>query len=257
MGTVAVPVVASIGTSHPWNIAGAGLDARVAAEYGIAHAMALAAVSAQDAQGVRGVYPVAFGALQAQLESLPAGIAAFRVGALVSAENVRIVAAFLRDRAAHTAVVVDPVISATLGGELRSGEGLEASLRDELLTLPVIVTPNIDETAVLLGSRPQNADDLAACGERFVQRGARAALMKGGHLDGEPVDVIVTASDCVMMSGERYAGSMRGSGCTLAAALACELAQGENIIAAAEAARDYVREKIAAGIVRGGLQVAF
>lgn len=257
MGTVTAPLVASIGTSHPWNIAGVGLDARVCAEYGVAHAMVLSAVSAQDAGGVRGVYPLAPDALRAQLESLPHGVSAFCVGALVSAENVRVAAAFLRDRAAHAAVVVDPVMAATLGGDLRSDERLEETLRDELLTLPVIVTPNVDETAALLGSRPANADDLAACGERFVQRGARAAFMKGGHLQGEPVDVFVTKDECVVMSGQRYAGSMRGSGCTLAAALACELAQGNGATAAAEAARDYVREKIASGIMRGGLQVAF
>jgi hydroxymethylpyrimidine/phosphomethylpyrimidine kinase len=257
MGTLSAPLVASIGTSHPWNIAGVGLDARVAAEFGVAHAMVLAAVSAQDEQGVRGVYPVEPQALKAQLESLPSVVAAFRIGALVNAGNVRLVAEFLRSRASNAAVVVDPVLSATLGGELRSGAGLEDALRAELLALPVIVTPNVDETEALLGSRPQNAGDLAACGERFVRLGARAALMKGGHLSGEAVDVIVTARDRIVMSGERYAGSMRGSGCTLAAALACELAQGKNLVAAAAAARDYVREKIAAGTVRNGLQVAF
>lgn len=257
MAGIAKPLVVSIGTTHPWNIAGAGLDARVAAEYGVAHAMAIAAVSAQDAVGVRALYPLPAEILTAQLEALPAEIGAFRAGALVTAENVRAAAAFLKSRAAGVPVVVDPVLAATLGGELRAGEGVLGALRAELLSLPVIVTPNLDETQALLGVRPESAADLAACGERFVGAGARAALMKGGHLAGEPVDVLVTATECVVMNGERYAGAMRGGGCTLAAALACELAKGANIVDAAAHAREYVRAKIAAGIVRGGLQVAF
>lgn len=250
-------IVASIGTTHPWNIAGVGLDARVAAEYGLPHVMAIAAVSAQDETGVHAVHVIPPQALEAQLACLPDDVAAFRVGSLVSTESLRIVAAYLRERASRVPVVVDPVMAATLGGDLQADATLTAALRDELLALPVIVTPNTGEAERLLGMRVRDEAEQRAAGEQFVRRGARAALVKGGHLAGEPADVLVTSADTLVLHGERLSGSMRGSGCTLAAALACELARGADLQAAAKSAREYVRAKIAAQTMRGGLQVAF
>lgn len=254
---MSAPLVASIGTTHPWNIAGVGLDARVASEYGLPHVMAVAAVSAQDETGVHGVHAIPPQALQAQLDCLPDEVAAFRIGALVSTQSVRVVAAYLRERAGRVPVVVDPVMAATLGGELRADDSLAEALRDELLSLPVIVTPNAGEAAHLLGMNVCGESDLRAAGERFVERGACAALVKGGHLEGEPVDVLVTGENSIVLRGERLPGSMRGTGCTLAAALACELARGTDLATAAKAARAYVRAKIAARTMLGGLQVAF
>jgi len=254
---VSAPLVVSVGTTHPWNIAGVGLDARVAAEYGLAHAVAIAAVSAQDDRGLHALHVIPGDALRAQLESLPNDAATYRIGALVSSENVRVVAAFLRERAARAAVVVDPVIAVTLGGELRSDDDLFSTLRDELLTLPVIVTPNIEEAAQLVGVDVRSLNAMRSAAQTLVSRGARAALIKGGHLDGQPFDVLASSRGVQTFSGERLAGAMRGSGCTLAAALACELALGRDLPDAAAAARAFVREKIAARTMRGGLQVAF
>lgn len=250
------PIVASIGTTHPWNVAGVGLDARVVAEYGLTHVMAIAAVSAQDAGGLHALHVIPADALFAQLECLPEA-AAYRIGALVSSANVRVVAEFLRERAQRIPVVVDPVIAVTLGGELRAGEGLLQTLREHLLSLPVIVTPNLGEAAQILGAGVESVGDMRSAATTLVARGARAALVKGGHLKGEPVDVLASAQGEKVYAGERITGSMRGSGCTLAAALACELAPGKELFAAAESARAYVRAKIAAHTMREGLQVAF
>ena len=252
-----LPVVASIGTTHPWNIAGVGLDARVCAEYGVFHAVAVVAVSAQDASGLRGVHVVPSEMVRAQLESLPGGVSAYRVGALVSSETVRTVAAFLRERAGSVPVVVDPVLCASLGGRLQTDGGLLAALRDELLTLPVIVTPNAPEAAELLGMPVDTQDAQRAAARAFVARGAAAALVKGGHLAGDPADVLADRDGVRLFSGSRLTGSMRGSGCTLAAALSAELALGRDLPSAVDGARTYVRAKIAAGTMRGGLQVAF
>lgn len=250
-------LVASIGTTHPWNIAGVGLDARVLAEYGLRHAMAVVAVTAQDEDGLHALHVVPPQIVAAQLESLPEDVAAFRVGALVASETVRVVAAFLRERAAHTPVVVDPVLAVSLGGSLQSDDALPETLRDALLTLPVIVTPNVPEAEQLLNVRIETPEDARLAARRFVERGARAALLKGGHLHGEPVDVLASDAGDEAFSGARLPGSMRGSGCTLAAALAAELALGRDLRTATAAARSYVREKIAAGTMRGTLQVAF
>jgi hydroxymethylpyrimidine kinase/phosphomethylpyrimidine kinase len=250
-------LVASIGTTHPWNIAGVGLDARVCAEYGVDHAMAVVAVSAQDEHGLHELHVVPAEAVGAQLQSLPDEVAAYRIGALVSSKTVHVVARFLRERSDRVPVVVDPVMTVSLGGALQSDPELPATLREELLTLPVILTPNVPETERLLETRVARVEDLRAAAKAFVERGARAAYVKGGHLLGDPIDVLVSGSTEQTFSGARLDGSMRGSGCTLAASLAAELALGHDLPGAAAAARAYVRTKIAARTMRGGLQVAF
>lgn len=249
-------VLASAGTTHPLNVAGLGIDARVAAEYGLRHVVAIAGVSAQDAHAVRAVLPVPARVLRAQLEAWPAEIAAFRIGALISGENVRAVAAYLEPLGAP--VVVDPVLGASTGEALWANAAYLDDLRDRLLRLPVIVTPNLDETALLLHSKPlRDADAMAQAARDFVQRGARAALVTGGHLGGDPVDALATADETTLFSAPRLPGEMRGTGCVLAAALACELALGAQLVPAVERARAYVRDKIEAGTRFGPLQTAF
>lgn len=251
------PLVASIGTTHPWNIAGVGLDVRVAGEYGVAHAMAVAAVSAQDERGLHDLHVIPPVSLRAQLESLPEEIAAFRLGAMGSSENVRLVSEFLREARAGVAIVVDPVIAATLGGELSADDDALETIDETLVPMGAILTPNLTEAAQLLGMPVRSVDDMIAAGRRLIARGASGVYVKGGHLDGDPVDVLVTNAGEETFNGARLEGAMRGSGCALAAAFACELALGRGFAEAARGAREYVRSKIAARIMRGRLQVAF
>ena len=251
------PLVASIGTTHPWNIAGIGLDARVCAEYGVQHVMAVVAVSAQDAGGLHALHVIPPDIVKAQLDALPENVAAVRVGALVSSETVRIVGAYVRERVRRIPVVVDPIINGTLGGALRTDDDLIRTLRDDLFTQPVIITPNALEAADFLGMVVQEREAMLDAARRFVQRGASAAIVKGGHLAGDAVDVLVADGEQRVFEGARLPGAMRGSGCALAAALASELALGRDIISATESARAYVRDKIAARTIRYGLQVAF
>ncbi len=250
-------IVASIGTTHPWNIAGVGLDARVAAEYGLHHVVAVAGISAQDAVRVSAVLPVPARILEAQLDSFPPEIAAFRIGSLIAGENVRVVADFLRSRAA-TPTVVDPVLGASTGEALWTNAAYVDELRDRLLRLPVVVTPNLEEAALLLHVKPlRDRDAMLHAAQSLVESGASAALVKGGHLDGEPADVLATATQIELFESTRLPGAMRGTGCVLAMSLACELALGRQLFAAVENARAYVRRKIEAGTRFGSLQTAF
>ncbi len=188
---------------------------------------------------------------------MPGPVHAYCVGALVSSQNVHLIAAYLRERASGVPVVVDPVMSASLGGELSAGDALEETLLQDLLTLPVIVTPNLNEVRELLDIEVRSQEDMIAAGERFLTNGARAAVIKGGHLRGEPVDVLLETGVQRRYGGNRLPGPMRGGGSTFAAALACSLARGKSIEHAVEDAHGYVRRKIAARTMRGGLQVAF
>jgi hydroxymethylpyrimidine/phosphomethylpyrimidine kinase len=248
--------VLSIGTTHPWNIAGVGLDQRIGAELGARVLTVVCAVSAQDAQGLHALHAVPPAVVRAQLAAIPwEAVAAVRIGALGSAEAIYAVAEAVRG--AGVPVVVDPVLTATRGGSFADTAAIDA-IGDALLALPAaIVTPNLAEAAILLGERHIERESLEAAAVALQALGARAVLLKGGHLAGEPVDVLATAQGVEHFTGERIAGEMRGTGCTLAMALACALARGDELLPAVAFARACVREKIAHAVQFGGLRAAY
>lgn len=236
--------VASIGTTHPWNVAGLGLDLSIARAFDVEAFTVVAGVSAQNGGGVTALHAVPAAIVRAQLEALPTELHALRIGGLVDAANVREVARFVR---AHPEIpaVVDPVMVSSAGGRLVDDAAI-ATLRDDLATAPsVILTPNLDEAAILLACPPIDRDTLAVAAKRLRDRGCRAVVLKGGHLPGEPVDALATPDAVELMSGERIAGKMRGTGCTLAMALACELARGFPVREALESARAYLKGRLA------------
>ena len=238
-------IVLSVGTTHPWNVAGVGRDLIVGCELGARVFTAVAAVSAQDARGVTALQAVHAEVLAAQLAALPWDSAgAARIGALPTLAAVRAVAEPLRLRPWLPAVV-DPVLRATRGGEL-SDAPAAYGIRDELATLgSVVLTPNLDEAAFLLGRSAIERDELTGAAAALQARGPAAVLLKGGHLEGEPCDALATASGVELFREPRIAGAMHGTGCTLAMALACELAGGTPISHAVRAARAYVRVELA------------
>jgi hydroxymethylpyrimidine/phosphomethylpyrimidine kinase len=239
-------IVLSIGTTHPWNVAGTGRDIVVGTAMGARVFTAVAAVSAQDSGGVRALAAVDVQTFDAQLDALPwQSAGSVRVGALPTAEHVGAVAARLRPRPDLPAVV-DPVLRATLGGALAAGD-VAPALSNLISVLPsVILTPNLSEAGTLLGAPVPARDSMAAAAEALLGRGARAVLLKGGHLDGDPVDVLATRDGTETFGDTRIAGRMRGTGCTLAIALACELARGASLRHAVVEARAYLRAQIAA-----------
>ncbi len=238
-------IVLSIGTTHPWNVAGVGRDLTVGAELGARVFTAVAGVSAQDGSGVGALHAVPADVLEAQLAVLPWDTAgAVRVGALPALAAVRAVAAALASRPWLPAVV-DPVFRASRGGEL-TDTASRYGLRDELACVSsVILTPNLDEAAFLLGVPAIDRGSIADAAAALRARGAAAVLLKGGHLDGDPADALATSDGVEIFSEPRIAGAMHGTGCTLAMALACELARGTPIADAVRAARAYLRKQLA------------
>lgn len=238
-------IVLSIGTSHPWNVAGVGRDIVVGAEFDVRVFTAIAAVSAQDGSGVTALHPIPGDALAAQLAVLPwNSAAAVRIGALPTLAAVRAVAEALRCHPWIPAVV-DPVFTASHGGEL-SDSSAHYGVRDELASLSqVVLTPNLEEAAFLLGVSSIDRDALGETATALLARGAAAVLLKGGHLEGAPADALATPGGIEIFSEPRITGSMHGTGCTLAMALACELAGGKPIAHAVGAARAYVRAQLA------------
>ena len=251
------PIVVSIGTTHPWNIAGVGLDLLTGDDFEVRVLTVVGAVSAQDARGLHALAPIPSEVVRAQLASIPWDrVDAMRIGAFAAAEVVSEVAEAVRAHA-DVPAVVDPVFSATLGGEF-GGNAVVTAVRDDLGALGnVILTPNLHEAARLLGREKLERAELADAAAALQARGARAVLLKGGHLDGEPADVLVSASGVDAFVGERLSTSMRGTGCVLAMALACELARGLQLVHAVQSARSFVRARIARQTRFAGVNVAY
>jgi len=235
----------SIGATHPWNIAGVGIDGRIAHEYGLRHAAAIVGVTVQDEGGLREKFALPVDFVRAQLEALPSqGARAFRVGALFDHENVRAVACFLESQK-EWPVVTDPVFADSFGNRFASDETVQA-FRASMLSLAGVLTPNVPEAEMLTRRPIASVDAMIDAARALCALGPDAVLLKGGHLPGDPVDVLVTAGSTEVFADARLPAAMRGTGCTLAAVLACELARGTTIVEATVAARAYVRRRIEA-----------
>ncbi len=249
------PVVCSIGSTDPWNAAGLGLDVRALADCGAYGVTVVAGVTAQDRAGLHAASAVAPELIAAQLAALrDAEIAAYRVGALLDAATVDIVAAHLRDVAVP--VVYDPVFGPSHGGTFVD-EPLRAALRARLLPTVDVVTPNLGEAAALAELAVSSPAEMAAAGRALRGMGCGAALVKGGHLHDTAVDVLVDADGATVFEDSRLPGTLRGTGCLLAAALAAGLAGGVPLREAVAVARDFVRGKLNGARTRGGMSLAY
>jgi hydroxymethylpyrimidine kinase/phosphomethylpyrimidine kinase len=241
------PILLAVGTTHPLNIAGVGLDARIAPLLGVRVVTIVAGVSAQDASSVLARTPVDEETIAAQFAAvagLPIG--AVHVGALLDARSVGAVERGLQ-AFAGVPVICDPVVAAS-GGERLADDATVAALRDVLFARCTLVTPNLQEAAVFLGHPVADVDAMEAAGRELCAYGMQAALIKGGHLANEPTDVLVTAAGAARFTAKRIPATLRGTGDLLACAVAARCAYGDSIVAGVQAARAFVRGCLAAGV---------
>ena len=244
-----------IAGSDPSGGAGVQADIKTVTALGGYAAAAITALTVQNTLGVTSVHPVAPSIIRAQIDAVldDIGADAVKIGMIGEAAAAEAIAAALRDRV-RVPVILDPVLVATSGDPL-AGEGVAAILLNEFVPLAEIVTPNADEAAALTGLLIKTAEDLARAGEALVKAGARAALVKGGHLRGDDVvDVLVTRSGATPYRNPRIqTTSTHGTGCTLASAIATGLAQGMALEASVARAIAYTQEAIrtAPGFGRG------
>ncbi len=222
---------------------GAGIqaDLKTFAAHGVYGTSAITAVTAQNTTGVFGVTAMPADMVVAQIDAVAADLrpAAVKIGMLADPSVVRAVAAALR-RHALAPVVLDPVMVAKGGDRLLTDDAVGA-LRDELLPLATVVTPNLPEAEVLTGMRARTPDDMLAIARRLVEMGAHSALVKGGHLDGDAVDVWTDGREQLRLSSPRIeTRHTHGTGCTLSSAIAANLALGRALPDAIRAAKAYV-----------------
>jgi hydroxymethylpyrimidine/phosphomethylpyrimidine kinase len=148
---------------------------------------------------------------------------------------------------------LDPVFVSSSGHLLLDAPGVER-LRTRLLPLAAVITPNADEAAALSGVPVRTVADARIAAHRLIAIGARAVVITGGHLEGGCVDIIFEAGVLTELRGERIAADQtHGTGCTFSSALAARLALGDELVAAARAAKQYVADAIrrAPGLGRG------
>ena len=225
---------------------GAGIQADIKAVTALGgYAMtAITAVTVQNTLGVTGVHPIPLDVVEAQARAVldDLGADAVKTGMIGSAEAVERVAAIL-DLAQQTPAVIDPVMIAKGGAPLLEDRAVGA-VRAELIPRAALLTPNAPEAEALTGIAVANLDDQRRAGEALLAAGARAVLMKGGHVPGERVvDVLLDHRGETLFEGERIATRhTHGTGCTLASACAAGLAQGLPLAAAVARAWDYVHE---------------
>jgi len=228
---------------------GAGIQADIKAvtAMGGFAATAITALTAQNTMGVHGVVPVdpAFIAQQIEVVLTDIGADAVKTGMLHSAEVIGAVVAAAKKLARGVPLVVDPVMVAKGGHRLLEGAA-EAALREQLLPMAALLTPNLPEAEALAGFPVRVEADMRRAADRLLALGAKAVLMKGGHLEGDRViDLLVQDGRVDRFEDARIPSrSTHGTGCTLASAIAAGLAQTMNLVDAVARARSYVRKAI-------------
>jgi len=240
-------VALSIAGSDPSGGAGIQADLKTFHQFGVYGMAAITALTAQNTVGVSAVHVVPPEFLRQQLQALAADLPpdAIKTGMVANTALSSVVADSV-EAFGWRPLIVDPVMIATSGDRLLSVDA-EQVIRDRLLPLATLVTPNLDEASLLTGLEVRDVAQMERAGMVMLDMGAAAVLMKGGHLqDDVIVDLLVTPDGTRQFSHPRiHSTSTHGTGCTLSAAITAGLASGRTLEAAVESGLDYVVQAIA------------
>ncbi|KGM53744.1 phosphomethylpyrimidine kinase [Lysobacter arseniciresistens ZS79] len=243
------PSALTIAGSDSGGGAGIQADLKTFAAHRVHGLSAIAALTAQHTRGVTAVSVPDPGFLRAQIDTCfdDFRITAVKLGMLANGDVIRAVVDAL-DSHVPPAIVLDPVMVATSGARLLEADAL-AALRDQLLPLATVVTPNLPEAELLLDRRIHTVDDMQAACEALLAAGANAVLLKGGHLEdhGDVVDLLATSGTVHEIRHPRLSIEAHGTGCTLASAVAARLALGDDLRTACDRASDYVHRALLGG----------
>jgi hydroxymethylpyrimidine/phosphomethylpyrimidine kinase len=249
------PVVLTIAGFDPSSGAGVTADIKTIAAHGCYGVSCITAITVQSTVGVRRVVPVDPGLVRDTLEELASDvqISAVHIGMLGSGKVAKAVSEFLSGRSAKDRlpnIVLDPILKSSSGAELLDNAGCKV-LIDKLIPMADVLTPNIDEAAVLTGLSVAGVDEMKAAACRLLEMGAAAVVVTGGHLD-KAVDLLVFKSkrgtEQEIFKAERQRStSTHGTGCAFATAMACHLALNRGISEATLLAKTYVTAAISYG----------
>jgi hydroxymethylpyrimidine/phosphomethylpyrimidine kinase len=239
------PIALTIAGSDSGGGAGIQADLKTFHAHGVFGTSALTAVTAQNTLGVTAVHSIPLGVVRAQIEAVVSDLPpqALKSGMLATAELVETVADAIESHELPN-FVLDPVMVATSGDRLLEADA-EASLATRLLPLASVVTPNLHEAQILTGLDVRSVPEMRIAAKALVELGAGAALLKGGHLGGDAVDLLWDGSEERVWRKPRLdTPHTHGTGCTLSAAIAAGLARGLPLIYATERAVQWVARAI-------------
>ncbi|HEV1993126.1 MAG TPA: bifunctional hydroxymethylpyrimidine kinase/phosphomethylpyrimidine kinase [Candidatus Acidoferrum sp.] len=247
----APPILLTIAGFDPSCGAGTAADLKTFAAHGCYGVAAITSLTVQNTQGVETVHNTPSAELRAQLEVLAKDceIAAVKIGMLGNRGNAVVVAEFL-DAHKFAHVVHDPVMKSSSGAELLDAGGINF-VAAELLKRASVITPNVPEAEVLTGLTIKDVADMEAAARKLVELGARAVIVKGGHME-RAVDILFDGTEMVQLGGDRVkTDNTHGTGCTFASALTAQLAAGRGLLEAATLAKAYVTKAIENGYAIG------
>ncbi len=243
--------VLTIAGSDSGGGAGIQADLKTFAALGCYGTSAITALTAQNTLGVAGIHPVppTFAAAQITAVLGDIGTDAVKIGMLYSAELIRVVAEQLRAFGAAS-IVLDPVMVAASGDKLLQDDAV-AAVRECLMPLADVLTPNIPEAEVLVGHELEGPEQIRAAAQILAGFGSRSVLIKGGHLSGETSDDLLYLSEdrrfVTFPAGRIQSRNTHGTGCTLSSAIAAHLARGAGLEEAVRRAKEYIDQAIRAG----------
>jgi hydroxymethylpyrimidine/phosphomethylpyrimidine kinase len=248
--------VLSIAGSDSSGGAGVQADLKVFADLGVYGLSVITAVTAQNSRGVQKVNKVPPRIVAAQIDSVTRDIGtdACKIGMLYSEQNVSTVAERI-DRREIPNVVLDPVIYAKDGTRLLLSKAVQR-MRRALIPRCTLVAPNLREAAELSKREVTDTESAKEAAKAIRDLGCRFVLIKGGHLEGEPIDLLYDGEGFIEFTGKRIADkSLHGTGCILSAAIAARLALGDSVPDAVKSAKDFVASAIKNSVKlgKGGL----
>lgn len=246
-GHAVPPILLSIAGFDPSCGAGTVADLKTFAAHGCYGVAAITSVTVQNTVGVEAVHNTPSAELREQLEVLAKDceIAGIKIGMLGNRGNAVVVAEFL-DAHKFAHIVHDPVITSSSGAELLDAAGVKYVV-SELLKRSTVVTPNIAEAEVFTGIPIKEIADMEAAARKMVELGARAVIIKGGHME-RAVDVLFDGTEMIQLGGDRVkVENTHGTGCTFASAIAAQLTSGRSLVEAATLAKAYVTKAIEKG----------
>lgn len=250
-----MPVALTVAGFDPSGGAGVVADVKTFTAFGCFAAAAVTSLTFQNTTGVFGAAHQTAGTVRAQVLAVADDfkVSGAKTGMLPTREIIVEVARLFRE-APLPSPVVDPVVRSTSGFDLIDDEALEA-LKSELLPLALVATPNVPEAERITGLRIRDREGMLGAARAIRELGARAVLVKGGHLEGEATDLLLDEGGRVrtFTAARIDTGSTHGTGCTLAAAIAACLARGLGLEESVAAAKRFVTEAIrrAPGLGRG------
>lgn len=250
-----IKVALTVAGSDSGGGAGIQADLKTFQELGVYGTSAITAVTAQNTQGVHSVYPIEVEGVVAQMRAVldDFDVKACKTGMLFSAEIISAVAALVKEYA-PIPLVIDPVMIAKGGQSLLQQQAIQA-LKEELIPLATIVTPNIPEAEVLTGMTIRTDEDIHRAAKKIMKLGAKAVVMKGGHrsdvLDAKDYFLDSDGQSFTVTTPWIQTKDTHGTGCTFAAALTSFLAKGYSLSDAVAEAKQFIQAAIEDGLHLG------